>query len=277
MVRFVNVVLTLLMAFLVLPERALGQEEHFVDVGTHTLHAVVSGSGAPVVVLETGLGLDMDTWAPVVDRIAEFTTVIAYSRAGYGESEPSPAPRTPVHITDELVGLLDGLEVTGPVVLAGHSLGGLYARVFAARFPSRMSGLVLIDSSHERQYYDQAVVSPTFWEEMEAGLSEIAESGDGGSSGEARVAWQIFRRGTLPEAYPLPDVPTVVLTAQRLEPRYTTGSPEAMAIRQRIQEEFLDHATWSRQVLVPESFHNIHEDAPTLVVEMIRSVVERSR
>ncbi|TVR37718.1 MAG: alpha/beta hydrolase [Nitriliruptor sp.] len=46
---------------------------------------------------------------------------------------------------------LDVLGVEGPVVLVGHSLGAGYARVFAAAYPDRVAGLVLLDPVHEEQ------------------------------------------------------------------------------------------------------------------------------
>jgi pimeloyl-ACP methyl ester carboxylesterase len=52
-------------------------------------------------------------------------------------------------VTDELRGVLAALEIAGPVVLVGHSLGGLYARHYAVRFPADVAGLVLLDPAHE--------------------------------------------------------------------------------------------------------------------------------
>jgi len=39
--------------------------------------------------------------------------------------------------------------VPAPYVLVGHSLGGLYARLYATRFPAEVAGLVLLDPAHE--------------------------------------------------------------------------------------------------------------------------------
>lgn len=54
-------------------------------------------------------------------------------RGGIGWSDPAPWPRTPATTADELELLIAALGIDSPVILAGHSIGGLVARLFAAR------------------------------------------------------------------------------------------------------------------------------------------------
>ena len=64
------------------------------------------------------------------------------------KSDRVALPRTSRQVTDELHELL-GMTGRGAVVLVGHSLGGLYARHYASRFPDAVEGLVLLDPAHE--------------------------------------------------------------------------------------------------------------------------------
>ena len=253
------------------------QESRFIDVGSHRLHAVVSGEGTPVVVLEAGLGEGLDTWNEVRDRIARYTTVIAYSRAGYGESEASPHPRSPAQISDELGALLQRLSVPEPVVLVGHSLGGLYARVFAARHPDRVAGLVLVDGTHERQYQVMSQLSDTFWQDTKAVLDDYAATQGGATAAELEEEWLVLERGALPEAYPLPSVPTVALSAQRPDSTWVGDTESGLQLWRELHQDYLQFSGQARQVLVPESGHLIHREAPTLVVEVVRQVVTQVR
>lgn len=105
----------------------------------------------PAVVLEAGAGGTAATFAWLHSELADEVTVVAYDRAGYGFSEPSG---TPVDGTSTARDLEEGLEVAGidgPVVLVGHSLGAGYARIFAATYPDRVAGMVLLDPVHEEQ------------------------------------------------------------------------------------------------------------------------------
>jgi pimeloyl-ACP methyl ester carboxylesterase len=92
-------------------------------------------------------------WVRVQQQLAQTTRVCAYDRAGMGWSEAGPEPRDASQISSELHTLLNGAADTeGPYVLVGHSYGGLYARMYAARYPNQVAGVVLVDSSHPEQF-----------------------------------------------------------------------------------------------------------------------------
>ena len=57
------------------------------------------------------------------------------------------APSTARNAVDDLKNLLDAASVEMPVVLVGHSAGGLYAMLFTALYPDRVAGVVLVDPS----------------------------------------------------------------------------------------------------------------------------------
>lgn len=153
-----------------------------VDVGGHSLHMLCLGEGSPTVVLETGLGDGSINFRSLQTRLAHYTRTCAYDRAGYGWSEPGPEPRDLASIASELETLLAGAGEEGPYVLAGHSIGGLYALGFAAQNPDDVAGVVLIDSSHPNQMDElRAVPEVIDVQNMEieglAGIVAMAEEG----------------------------------------------------------------------------------------------------
>lgn len=110
-----------------------------------------SGRGAPTVILESGFGAGSSAWTAVQPRIAQATRVCSYDRAGYGFSDPGPLPRDGQAIARDLDRGLAAAGISGPFVVVGHSAGGLYARLFAARRRRDVVGLVFVDSSVEHQ------------------------------------------------------------------------------------------------------------------------------
>lgn len=123
-----------------------------VDIGGIRLHLDCRGSGSPTVVLESGLDhLGALSWMAVHDSIARTTRVCAYSRAGLLWSEARAEPFDPMRVPRDLHDLLSVAGEHPPFVLVGHSLGGPYAMLFTAQYPSDVAGLVLIDASHPAQ------------------------------------------------------------------------------------------------------------------------------
>lgn len=115
-----------------------------IDIGGYRLHVWCTGNGAPVVVLDAGLGGTSAGWGFVQPEVARFTRVCSYDRAGMGYSDPGPSPRTARRIADELAGLLARGGIAGPVVLVGESIAGFNVRVFASDHPEHTAGLVLV-------------------------------------------------------------------------------------------------------------------------------------
>src|SRR5918997_327578 len=123
-----------------------------VDVGSHSLHINCVGQGSPTVILEAASGGMSAHWVRVQQQLAKTTRVCAYDRAGLGWSESGPEPRDARQISSELHTLLANAGIEGPYVLVGHSYGGLYARMYAARYSEEVAGVVLVDSSHPEQF-----------------------------------------------------------------------------------------------------------------------------
>ena len=141
-----------------------------VDVGGYRLHLDCEGEGTgPTVILDAGNADFSVMWSKVQPELAASARVCAYDRAGLGWSERGTAPRTLDAMTGELARLLDGAGIEGRLVLVGHSFGGIVARSFAAAYPERVAGLVLVDPAHERQLE----ASPTMRASVEAGAAQF--------------------------------------------------------------------------------------------------------
>lgn len=123
-----------------------------VDVGGRSLHLIDIGAGSPAVVIVQALGTNALDFLGFYRSLASEAHVYVYDRAGLGWSEaPRRGRRTHDVMARELRDLLAAAGISPPYVLVGHSLGGVIARRFAARYPVDVAGLVLIDSSHEDQ------------------------------------------------------------------------------------------------------------------------------
>jgi pimeloyl-ACP methyl ester carboxylesterase len=124
-----------------------------VDSGNGRRQIFCEGNGAPTVVLITGNGIPAVLIRPLQDRVAKFSRVCSYDRAGLGWSEPAVRPLNVLGHADELHKLLVAIGEHGPFVLAGHSYGGLVARQYVKENPRTVAGMVLIDSAEEGEIF----------------------------------------------------------------------------------------------------------------------------
>jgi pimeloyl-ACP methyl ester carboxylesterase len=115
--------------------------------GQRRLNMYCVGTGTPTIVFISGGWQNTMAWRRVQGRASESSRACSYDRAGLGFSDPATRESTAENAVGDLKHLLDAAKVKAPVVLVGHSVGGLYALLFAASYRGRVAGMVLVDPS----------------------------------------------------------------------------------------------------------------------------------
>jgi pimeloyl-ACP methyl ester carboxylesterase len=293
---------------------ASGDFAGLVDIGGRSIYMESAGAGSPTVVLVAGALGRGDVWSrdllqPVGERemvfpaVAEFTHVIEYDRPGtIGEVntslEPSaplfypsrsddvPQPRTGAEIVQELHDLLEAAEAPGPYVLVGHSVGGLYSRLYAMAYPDEVVGMVLVDATNEEVWAEFAkVLTPDQWTVFEAGTVRNEELLAAYPPAEMNWTAPLLEDPTVAQVRqaraesPLRPIPLYTLShgIPFGEPFPGWPSEEMEAVMSRLQEDTASLVPDSRRVIATKSGHNIHQDQPELVIEAIRAVVDAVR
>jgi len=251
-----------------------------VDVGRHKLHIWCTGFGEPTVVLENGLGggSGIVGWSFVQPEVAKFTRVCSYDRAGTGYSDPGPSPRTARRIAYELAQLLDRTGISGPLVLVGASIGGLFVRVFASEHGERVVGLVLVDASHEDQEMRVPRIAPLVPLLSSIGVFRLLGVSFGGAHVTAfrAAAYQ----ATADEAIHLPETAAEVRTSRRkltIPVVVVTAGLGADAAWQSLQRDQVGLSEQGCQVIAEQSGHVISLGQPQAIVEPIRAIVHTAR
>lgn len=127
---------------------ALGLPGRWVPVAGHALYLHCQGTGGPTVLLESGAAAFAATWDRVMRPLSAQLRVCAYDRAGLGWSPASRAPVEPGAAARDLREALAAAGEHPPYVVVGHSLGALFAILFAEARPADVHALVLLDPAH---------------------------------------------------------------------------------------------------------------------------------
>ena len=271
-------------------------------VGVNDIQII--GQGQPIVVLLTGLGVPALLWHelgdlaenvfPLIRRdawgdqpflapsLARDFTVVTYDRQGIG-SDPPAQPRQINDFLDELDGVLEQRQLTAPLILIGHSLGGLIALEYTRRHRERIAALVLLDSSHPNQlpHFAQganAQQSESEAEERQQMADHHPERPDLErllSQGEDALRTDQFD-----------GLPLLVVT-RGIKPWPGAGGAEPQMTPaywqhreqtwQHLQRALTATSRAGKQLCLPDSGHYVHLDEPHRVVGAIRDFLKDLR
>jgi pimeloyl-ACP methyl ester carboxylesterase len=240
--------------------------------------------GQPVIVVEVGstqAGTKDRGWWPVRDAWAQEAQVLFYDRAGLGESDPVSLPRAIADFTSDLQGLLQAMEIEPRYLLVGGSFGGLIVTHYAALHPLNVAGVVLEDSTHPEHDARTLALLPAETPEESQALKNFRDlarmkfyapletNEEEGldfptSIQQIRAAWD------------LGNIPLIVLTAG--QDSWDEGFPMDVAERYEqlwldLQKELTARSTNSKNIIVTESEHCIHDEAPGRVIEAVRELL----
>ena len=247
------------------------QECRLVRAGEVAVHACVSGKGRVTVVLAAGAGQTSQTWRVLRPQVTPSARVVTFDRPGLGRSPAGRLPRTPTQIAKELHAVLQALEVTGPLVLVGHSMGGIHVLRYATLFPEQVAGVVTLDTpppgfEQERM----ALLTPAEREQRSRALAQ-------GSAGTPDVV-RLEREGMQdPKEWDLSGFPSTHPLAVLVADSQDFGNLGSQQAHRRLwiekSRQWVELSTAAELSIVEGSGHMVHHEYPDLVTERILGMV----
>lgn len=226
--------------------------------------------GRPVIILLHGGGDGLDKLADLQKTLSDKDMVCSYDRLGAGVSDKPAGPQTLDDSGRVLTAVIDRVAGDAPVVLAGHSLGGLIAARYAPDHSDRVAGLVLMDAT-----------SPTQTADLEAQVPDSAT----GVAADLKAQTIAVLAGENPEMLAVPDgevrsagdIPVEVIQHGKpylaAVPEYGPAMEQAWAQGQR---KWLAVSSRGNLSTAANSEHYIYVDEPEVAVRAIQRVADEA-
>ncbi|MGY1438913.1 alpha/beta fold hydrolase [Streptomyces reniochalinae] len=232
--------------------------------------AGTAADGKPVIVLLHGGGDELKKMAGLQKALSSHNRVCSYDRLGAGASDKPGGPQTLDSTGKVLTGVIERVSGDAPVVLGGHSLGGLIAARYAGDNADRVAGLVLMDATSPTQNADLAEAVPESATGPAAELRDQTLAVLGGKNPERLTV----RDGKVRSAG---DIPVEVVKHGKRYlaevPEYGSGMERAWSKGQR---KWLAVSSRSKLSTAGNSEHYIYLDQPDVAVGALRRVTSQA-
>jgi pimeloyl-ACP methyl ester carboxylesterase len=252
-----------------------------IDLGGYRVHLNCTGTGEPAVMI-VGAGYSFD-WSLVQPAVTAFARVCTYDPPGTVWSDPGPAPTCDGRVV-EIHKMLSNAGIRGPVVLVGHSIGAVFARLYAHRYPADVAGMVLIDHAGAYRFTPADAPLP------QPGRSSVIQSGEASLSQLPAFAQDMHRWVSAQSASRTSNIPffnACIAEVARTGRIQTAESMPLIVIAnsalaglpdyQSKQAELLAQSRNSKAMIARTRGHQVPIDDPGSIIEAIRQVVTAVR
>ncbi|MFA1712784.1 alpha/beta fold hydrolase [Peribacillus frigoritolerans] len=244
-------------------------EKYKVETPKGTLQYNISGKGKPNIVLINGGSGPMEGWMKILPVISESSSVFSYNRFGVAGSDKPKENQDGISIVTTLREALTIVGFEPPYLLVGHSLGGLYANLFARLYPNEVAGIVFLESSTTKdislnEYQGKAVKTINKMFKLFDFLSSHKQYNE--VHFVKNTVDQIQQIDTFPE------IPVLVITGgqeNRMMPE------EIRKKRLENQMELLSLSKNSKHIVAEKSGHFPQLTEPTIVIDTIKDCAEQ--
>ena len=267
-------------------------EGRYVMMDNYRLYFHCFGEGPVTILFDGGIADSSANWLAIAEQVSGRARTCLFDRAGYGMSDAGPSPRITSVIVAEMDVVLEKAQITGPYLLVGHSFGGYTMQYFASTHAEEVMGVVLVESSHPEQV-ERLKELDTMPGRKKKTLVSVPDE-DRERMSDAQKYWSLLnatRKSIYAQMQELryfkdsaeevrglhlgfPDVPLAVLTRGVSQLPSLDENYSLETVWQDMQKELGSLSANSWQVIVEESGHSIHLEAPEVVVENIDRVLD---
>lgn len=248
-------------------------EKRIIDVGGHRIEYCLCGDTGPVIVLISGFRMRLHSWEKLYPEIARYGRVLTYNRLGIGKSTKANTGQTGNIVVNVMREMLSALNLQPPFVLVAHSLGGVFANLYARLKPEEVSAVVFVDAAHPDEASRQSGYKPPWLlRTINDGVKAIERIFNKYEYSEDECLRETIRQ--IEVAGDFPPIPLTVVTGTKKMPFIPEGS---FNIHLQCQKELLQLSPESQQYFAEQSGHFPQITQPQVVLAAIKETVKKHR
>lgn len=227
----------------------------------------LSGNGKNTIVFLNGFRMNFGTWEKVSSEISIEHSVLVFNRSGIGKSAKATAEQSGEIVVKEIHRLLSKLNITSPCLFVAHSLGGIFANLYARTYPNDVLGLVFVDATHPLEIAEIKKNKPPFIIRcINDTLKSVEKTFDKFKYSEDECIKETVIQ--IQNAGPFPSVPVAVISGEKKIPFV---SEQEFSVHKGYQLNLLKLSSKSKHYQCQQSSHFPQISEPVKVVSVIQS------
>ncbi|QSF47343.1 alpha/beta fold hydrolase [Paenibacillus tianjinensis] len=247
----------------------MGIERQIVITSKGRLQYNIRGNGSPAIVLINGGSGPIEGWMRILPQLANLSSVFCYNRFGVAGSDKPQEPQDGLTIIETLREALKLIRLEPPYLLVGHSLGGLYANLYARQYPNEIAGVVFLESSHPKDIELEAYQGKVI-KRINKMLSVFDSLSPSKKFNEVNFVKQTVQQILTSKAFP--DIPVCVISGEK----NSKMMPETVRTKRlEHQLELLTLSAKSKHFPAKNSGHFPQFSEPQIVVNAIKECWEQ--
>lgn len=261
-----------LVLFLLIANPAIAQphEPRVLVIDGIQMEYIDIGAGNKTLVIESGIGMGLAYWQPLLADLSKLhIRTVIYSRAGNGESQAAKDVSLAAS-NQRLEKLLTAINAKENLILIGHSFGGLHVRTFAATYPEQVTGLILLDPSHE--LFDSELNKiDAAWSKRDT----TKLNGMNNNQPEWNLLQGIYLQKMIADDDIANRIPVVIVTSSKLnESDWWIGhSAEGKKIWRDLHQSLIRNNANSIHMVTNQTGHNVPHDNKILLLSSISALL----
>lgn len=225
------------------------------------------GNGKKTIIFLNGFRMNFESWDKVYPKLCKNYRILLFNRLGVGSSAKATTRQSGKVIIDEMDKLLLALDITPPYLFVAHSLGGIFANLYARDKPNNISSLVFVDSSHPLEIIEQKKFKlPFLIGLVNDGVKTIEKIFDKFKFSEDECIKETLEQ--IEKSGSFPNIPIAIVSGTKKMPFIPQ---ESFNIHLYYQKMLLDLSPHSKQYLCHKSGHFPQITEPEIVTKAIEN------